>query len=162
MNNLKAKKKRKFTCVENFKYSLTDLLSQFGVIHLHGAPSPQNHKPGEGLFCGREVLGSSGVRKKTFKGKGLGFSLVPGGGDMKDPGNKVAFKLTCLLTKESSLWWENVLMKYVSSRCIPKFRREFVREWHRNQATEESTHIPIVNLRPCNVVKCMHVGILGN
>lgn len=79
MNYLKAKKKKKkFTCVENgkecsacllnFKYSLTGLLSQFGVIHLHGAPAPQNHKPGEGLFCGREVLGSSGIRKKTFKG----------------------------------------------------------------------------------------------
>lgn len=81
---------------------------------------------------------------------------------MKHPGNKVAFKLSCLLTKESSLWWENVLMKYVSSLCIPKFRREFVREWQRIQATDESTHIPIVNLRSRTVVKCMHVGILGN
>lgn len=69
---------------------MTGLLSQFGVIHLHGAPAPQNHKPGEGLFCGREDLGSSGVRKKTFKGKGLGFSLVPGDGDMKDPGRECA------------------------------------------------------------------------
>lgn len=53
-------------------------------------------------------------------------------------------------------------MKYVSSLCIPTFRGEFVREWQRNQEPDESTHIPIVNLRSRTVVKCMHVGILGN